>query len=315
MVASDGPATPHDSRAGLTLWSFPVGRLIKRIGFPPWAISRDWKYYASDRDVIDVETEAAVLSLTKGEGVLALPVFSNNSRYIAFSTRPSQPDARRIRVLRIGEGSVVNEFGRRAVFSLAFHPNNETLASGHWDNVTLWNAVTGERIALLRGFGRYVQGIGFSADGRLLAAGTDAGGLQIWNVPKRRRLISVHIGGGQVSDPAFSPDGRLVAVGIYGTGTVWVIAVHSGKIVGKARVSDMGCGAVAFSPNGRYLIAPSTGGLITWPYDQGGTIRVFDVERRERSVRRSRAPNKALQPTRAAKPFEQQEPFESGPRG
>jgi WD40 repeat protein len=70
---------------------------------------------------------------------------------------------------------------------------------------------------------------------------------------------------------------RLVAVGIYGTGTAWLIDVSSGKILDRQKVSDLGCGSVAFSPDGRYLITPSTGGLITWPYDVGGTIRVFKV--------------------------------------
>src|SRR5262249_50445006 len=91
---------------------------------------------------------------------------------------------------------------------------------------------------------------------------------------------SVAIGGEQVSNPVFSPDGRLVAFGIYGTGAAWVVDVRSGKVVGKARVSDLGCGSVAFSPDGRYLITPSTGGLITWPHDRAGTIRVLEVHRR-----------------------------------
>jgi len=47
--------------------------------------------------------------------------------------------------------------------------------------------------------------------------------------------------------------------------------------VNSKKVSDLGCGSVAFSPDGHYLIAPSTGGLITWPWDQGGTVRVFKV--------------------------------------
>jgi len=218
-----------------------------------------------------------VLSLTPSANGFADPTFSSDSRYVAFSTAPTRSDAGQIRILRIDDGTVLNEFGKRRAFSLAFHPNGATLASGHWDDVTLWNAATGERTALLRGFARYVTGIGFSADGTLLAAGTDAGGLQVWNVAERRRLVSISIGGGQASEPVFSPDGRLVAVGVYGLGTVWVVDVHSGRIVGKGRVSDMGCGSVAFSPDGRYLIAPSTGGLITWPNDQGGTIRVFAV--------------------------------------
>jgi WD40 repeat protein len=91
------------------------------------------------------------------------------------------------------------------------------------------------------------------------------------------KLFSLDIGGGEVSEPAFSPDGRLVAVGIYGTGAVWLIDVRTGKIIDHRKVSDLGCGSVAFSPDGRFIITPSTGGLIRRPYDRGGTIRVFEV--------------------------------------
>jgi WD40 repeat protein len=128
---------------------------------------------------------------------------------------------------------------------------------------------------VLRGFGDYVGGLSFSRDGRLLAGGTD-GGLQIWEVSTRTRVQSLEIAGADVS-PAFSADGRLVAAGTYGSGTVWLIDVGTGKILDQAKVSDMGRGSVAFSPDGRFLITPSTGGLIKWPYDTGGTIRVFRV--------------------------------------
>ena len=122
-----------------------------------------------------------------------------------------------------------------------------------------------------------MEGLSFSNDGKLLAVGTDFRGLQIWDVGRQRRLRSVKLAGGDVSKPAFSPDARLAAVGIYGTGTVWLIDVSSGKVIDHQKVSDLGCGSAAFSPDGRFLITPSTGGLITWPYDRGGTIRVFQV--------------------------------------
>jgi len=145
MVASDGPANAQDRTEGLTLWSFPDGRFIRSVPFPPWAISDDWKYYASDHAVIDVESGKPRIALTRNDNEWALPAFSHDGRYIAFG------EGKQIRILRTEDGTLVKEFGQRAVFSLAFHPDDKMLATGHWDNVTLWDALTGERIALLRG--------------------------------------------------------------------------------------------------------------------------------------------------------------------
>ena len=44
MVASEGPAAPGDLSGGLTLWSFPEWRLVKRLPARPTAISGDFKF-------------------------------------------------------------------------------------------------------------------------------------------------------------------------------------------------------------------------------------------------------------------------------
>lgn len=270
MVASDGPATPKDLSGDLTLWSFPEGRLIKRIPAKAMAISRDWKYYATDGGVTEIETGRPVISLGNRS---ASYTFSPDSRYVAESGA-SRDYA--IRVLELSTGKQVSAFGKHESFGIAISPDGRTLASGYWDLVTLWTLSTGERLGVLRGFKDNAAGLSFSPDGKLLA-GSTAEGLQIWDLESHTRIASLDILGAGASVPLFSPDGRLVAVGSYGTGTAWLIDVSSGKIIDHQKVSDLGCGSVAFSPDGRFLITPSTGGLIKWPYDRGGTIRVFKV--------------------------------------
>lgn len=273
MVAADGQATPDDPD-NLALWSFPGGQLIKRLSIAPSTMSRDWKYYASFRGVGEVESDKAVISFPTDMD--AAYAFSPDSHYLAKSSGDKSVRGS-IRILELASGNEIRAFGRLSPQSFAIAPDGHILAAGYWNVVVLWDMFTGERLAALRGFGRYVVGMSFSQDGKLLAAGTDAGGLQIWDVGRRLKLRSVEIGGLLVSTPAFSPDGRLVAVGIYRTGSVWLIDVQSGKVLDHQKVSDTGCGSVAFSPDGRFLITPSTGGLIKWPYDHGGTIRVFRI--------------------------------------
>ncbi len=268
-VASDASSAPDDVSGDLTLWSFPGGRLIRKVPARPTAISRDWKYYASYNGVGELETGKPVITLPNG--TYAVYAFTPDSRYVAESA------ASHIRIVELSSGKPVTAFGAHHAFSLAISPDGVTLAAGYWNVVTLWNLQTGKWEAALAGFGRYVEGLAFSKDGTLLAGGTDSGGLQIWDVRRRVMLQSLQFEGGDVSAPAFSPDGRLVAAGTYCTGSVWLVDTGAGKILDHQTVSDLGCGSVAFSPDGRFLITPSTGGLIKWPYDRGGTIRVFEV--------------------------------------
>jgi WD40 repeat protein len=259
----------------LTIWSFPEGKLFKKVPFPIGELSNDWKYYASYHGVGELATEKVVTHVNDDVG--AIHAFSPDSRYAFESVPGRRTNHDSIRVLELATGSQVSAFGEHGAFSLAVSPDGSMLASGHWDTVILWDLVTGRKLGSLQGFGRYVVGLGFSKDGKLLGAGTDFGVLRIWDLPQRKLMYSLDLGGGDVSSPAFSPDGTLVAAGTYGTGTVFLIDTSSGKLIDQQKVSDQGCGSVAFSPDGAFLITPSTGGLIKWPYDRGGTIRVFRV--------------------------------------
>jgi WD40 repeat protein len=274
-IASDAPATKDDTSGDLTIWSFPKGRLIRQLPGRAWSISRKWKYYATHNSVRKFTDGRQVISLSDDTYVRF--AFSPDGTYVA---QPSGTADAQIRLIELASGKSIRAFGTHPVSSIAISPDGRTLAAGYWDFVALWDIRTGKRIATLRGFGRYVESLSFRRDGRMLAGGTDSGKVQVWDLRRRQRLFSIQLEGGETSEPAFSPDRKLLAVGTYGTGTVWLIDAHGGAPIDHQKVSDIGCGSAAFSPDGRYLITPSTGGLITWPYDRGGTIRVFRVVRR-----------------------------------
>jgi WD40 repeat protein len=211
-----------------------------------------------------------VLSFGKGSGIAVVP---RRDEAIVSTSQGLQ-------LVALSGGKVIRRFGSRVTSVLAVSRDGRTLATGYWDAVALWDLASGHRLAMLRGVGRYVDGIGFSRDGRLIAAGSDFGNTVIWDTRSHRRVSRFDLAGLNVSTPAFSSDGRLIAVGIYGTGAVWVTDVRTGKLLAQRVISSNGCGSTAFSPDDRYLIAPSVGGLVTWPYDRGGTIRVFKVVHR-----------------------------------
>jgi WD40 repeat protein len=274
-VASDGAISPKDVSGELSFWTFPQGRFVRKFPVKPTAISGDFKYYATFHSVGDLATGRKLVSL--GEDTFATFAFSPDSHYVAESTGKNAPSGAKIRVLELPTLRLVGAFSKNFAHSMAISPDGSTLASGHWDAVVLWNIQSGKPVGVLHGFGRYVSGLAFSKDGALIAVGTDMGGLQIWDVQHLKRISSVELEGAYVSDPAFNQNGTLVAVGVYGTGTVWLIATGTGEVLDHHEVSDLGCGSVAISLDGKTLITPSTGGVVTWPYDRGGTIRVFRI--------------------------------------
>jgi WD40 repeat protein len=278
VIASDGATSPKDVSGELSFWSFPEGLFIRKLPIRPTAISDNFKYYADERSVGEIATGKKLVS--PGKETFATFSFSQDGQYVAESTSKNGASASKIRVLELPTLRPVSAFSRTYPQSLAFSPDGVTLASGHWDAVVLWDTHSGKSVGMLNGFGRYVRGLAFSKDGALIAAGTDTGDVQVWDVRHRKRISSTDLGGGVVSNPAFNQDGTFVAVGVYGTGTVWLIASATGRVLDHRKISDLGCGSVAFSPDGKFLITPSTGGLITWPYDRGGTIRVFRVNSR-----------------------------------
>jgi WD40 repeat protein len=277
-VASDGATDPKDISGELSFWSFPEGRLIRKFPVKPTAISGDFKYYATYHSVGDLTTGRTLVSF--GDDTYATFAFSRDSHYLAESAGKNAPKGEKIRVLDLPSLRQVSAFSRSSAQSIAISPDGVTLASGHWDAVVLWNIQRGKPVGVLSGFGRYVRGLAFSKDGSLIAAGTDTGRLQVWDVRHLKRISSVELGGSDVSDPAFNEDGTYLAVGVYGTGTMFLIETRTGEVLDHRKISDLGCGSVAFSPDGDFLIAPSTGGLVTWPYDRGGTIRVFRLNLR-----------------------------------
>jgi WD40 repeat protein len=146
------------------------------------------------------------------------------------------------------------------VDALAFSPDGKTLAVGYSsdkDKVTfrLWDVSTGQVTRVLRVQGGCAGTVAFSPDGKLLAGGEAGGKVYLWDTATGKELHRL-----EREDPCagvrygieFSPDSKWVAAG---GGKVAVWDVVSGK---KLRQWDANAFYVAFSPDGRSLIAAGT---------------------------------------------------------
>jgi WD40 repeat protein len=130
----------------------------------------------------------------------------------------------------------------------------------------------------------------FSPDGQLIAA---AGGrsVRLWDAATGRLVRELSPGDkGQVTSIAFSPtDNRLLAVGFGGEADVSYVAlldIDAGAELARlvdAYTGDVG--ALAFSPNGKYLVAGFGTKLYLTPANSPNPLNVWDVAAR-RLIRR-----------------------------
>ena len=159
------------------------------------------------------------------------------------------------------------------VYSVAFSPDGQTLASGSRDDtIKLWNVATGGSIATLTGDSCGVYSVAFSPDGQTLASGGYKT-IKLWDVPTQEKIATLTGHSDEVHSVAFSPDGKTLASGNrYDTIIkLWDVATGRSIATLKGHSKSKSVWSVAFSPDGKTLASGS--------WDQ--TIKLWDVATRQ----------------------------------
>ena len=183
-------------------------------------------------------------------------MFSPDGKYLAVGTSIGVDgiallDASNLGMIRFFEGYT------EGVYSVAFSPDGNTLASGSGDTtIKIWDIQTVEEIVTLEGHTDYVGIVAFSPDGLTLASGSKDTTIKLWDVQTAEEIATLEGHTGSVNSVAFSPDGQTLASGSDDS-KIKLWDVQTAKEIVTLREHSSDVRSIAFSPDGQTLASGS----------------------------------------------------------
>jgi WD40 repeat protein len=172
---------------------------------------------------------------------------------------------------------------------IAISPDGLSIAYAWMDHtVQFWDALMGTKRHVTRTQGR-VHSIAFSPDSRTVACGSSFGIVQLCNVQYEGRPLHWILGrhnSSEVKSVAFSPDGKSIISYSPGDGTarLWDVATGAERRILTRLVGEFDMTLVAFSANGKAIIARKT-------YGSGAVIGFWDLTTTQSDFTELTSPN------------------------
>lgn len=298
-----GLATSGDDGA-VNVWEVATGKRLQRfgdLGEQVWGVA-----FSADGSRLAASSWApgSVRVWDLDSGRLVREVTSPAPSF----TTSFSPDGRRLAIATFDVGGVVVDItsgdtlfeleGQDGVSDIDWSPDGRWIATASPDStIQIWDARDGRARFTLSGHNGQVVAADWSPDSRRLATGSNDGTAKVWEVAPGgvQEVLSISAqerGGGLWV--AFSPDGERVMTGDQGITAVkvWDVGPRGGAEWANVPVAAGPTGGVAFSVDGRRVIAAPTGAMITVADAQTGepafTLRGFPDESDAASIAVSR---------------------------
>jgi len=164
--------------------------------------------------------------------------------------------------------------------AVAFAPNGRLIAAAGDDNeVRVWDAGTGELLAILRGHEATIHSVAFSPDSSRVVTASEDKTARVWDVAHGREILILSGHAGIVHCAAYSADG-LCIVTASGDYKAFVWGAASGEKQKVLKGHRTAVYSAAFSPDGQSVVTGSSDGtarLWAWK-DETELLRIEDLQ-------------------------------------
>ncbi|HEV8062725.1 MAG TPA: WD40 repeat domain-containing protein [Gemmataceae bacterium] len=298
----DGKTLATTGKEAIYLWDPVTGKEIWHFDMPDptqssgLQFSHDGKLLAAGVDhrsgvwILEAHTGKLIRQWEGHDGRLQALAFSPDDAILATGMDGHLREGRGKGVIRLWDvatGKLIRELPGHdeRTNSLDFSPDGKILASGGDDHlVRLWDPKTGAELFPRPGHQAEVETVAYSPDGKVLASSGHDGAIKFWRWQTDQALQTYRESNGLILSITYSPDGALLATGSSdGLVRIYDPAIGLKQTLGS-QADRQYIYAVAFHPNGKFLVSAGLDYTRLWDLATAKDIRHLDVDNRPGEV-------------------------------